>query len=159
MLFTRKAQDLVFQERPICHSNFNSAYFSPLAIGIQSHWIFSWFILVLESEICIYLLKGCQSFPSWKINCHKLWIYQSVIRKCFGSVIIYRLHQATRWLLWLALLQDKSMFIALNPSNPGSILWVSAFDDYFQGTCRLRINVSQRHSASGEIRINIIFFK
>ena len=51
--------------------------------------------------------KGCQSFPAQYLNCHKLRTYQSVIRKCCASVITYRLSQATRWLMWLALLQAK----------------------------------------------------
>ena len=38
-LLTRAARVLVFQDRPLCHSNFSSAYFSLLTIGTQFHRI------------------------------------------------------------------------------------------------------------------------
>ena len=43
-LLTRTALVLVFHDRPNCHSNFSFAYFSPLAVGAQFHWISIHFI-------------------------------------------------------------------------------------------------------------------
>ena len=72
------------------------------SISLNSDSFYHWSLQFASSN-----RKAVNHFPAQIINCHKLRIYKSVIRKCCAPVIIYRLYQATRWLLWLALLQAK----------------------------------------------------
>ena len=127
---------LVFQDRPICHSNFSSAYFSLLAIGTQFRSFYHWSLQFASSN-----QKAVSHFPAQNINCYKLRIYQSVVKRCSASLIFYYFALSNRLAFALGLatviqadrsiLEDELRFRPIRQSHDNYFLVLEMQNDYF----------------------------